>query len=423
MEFVVEITGLLVMTAVSLRGALGAYWLAERQLEAVRTERRQIKVLSARVDRRLDSERERQRHTWSGTRKFQVVERQHENANGSICSFYLFPCDKQPIPTFRPGQFLSFEFPLKGSLHPAIRCYSISSSPTERRFYRITVKRVGPPDHAPSSVPPGMISNFLHDRFAQGSVLDAYAPNGSFFLNQNSARPIVLIAGGVGVTPLISMLSWLLATNARREIWLFYGVRNGAEHAMYDDLKVLAKTRANFKAVTFYSQPSHSCRKGIDYDVEGHVSVAVMKRLLKSSSYEFYVCGPSSMMETVTSDLQSWGVPRDDIKLEAFASDSLVNSAANEGNTTADHAKPHRVHFARSKKTVSWTPSTKSLLELAEASGIKPRFGCRSGNCGTCSSGIKDGQIGYIRKPGVEPAAGSCLICIARPRGDVVIDL
>lgn len=423
MEFVVEITGLLVMTAVSLRGALGAYWLAERQLEAVRTERRQIKVLSARVDRRLDSERERQRHTWSGTRKFQVVERQHENANGSICSFYLFPCDKQPIPTFRPGQFLSFEFPLKGSLHPAIRCYSISSSPTERRFYRITVKRVGPPDHAPSSVPPGMISNFLHDRFAQGSVLDAYAPNGSFFLNQNSARPIVLIAGGVGVTPLISMLSWLLATNARREIWLFYGVRNGAEHAMYDDLKVLAKTRANFKAVTFYSQPSHSCRKGIDYDVEGHVSVAVMKRLLKSSSYEFYVCGPSSMMESVTSDLQSWGVPRDDIKLEAFASDSLVNSAANEGNTTAYHAKPHRVHFARSKKTVSWTPSTKSLLELAEASGIKPRFGCRSGNCGTCSSGIKDGQIGYIRKPGVEPAAGSCLICIARPRGDVVIDL
>ncbi len=423
MEFVVEITGLLVMTAVSLRGALSAYWLAERQLAAVRTERRQIKVLSARVDRRLDSERERQRHTWSGTRKFQVVERQYENASGSICSFYLFPCDKQPIPTFRPGQFLCFEFPLRGSLHPAIRCYSISSSPTERRFYRITVKRVGPPDHAPASVPHGMISNFLHDRFAQGSVLDAYAPSGSFLLNQNSARPIVLIAGGVGFTPLIGMLSWLIATNARREIWLFYGVRNRAEHAMYDDLKVLAKTRANFKAVTFYSQPSHSCRKGIDYDVEGHVSVAVMKRLLKSSNYEFYVCGPSSMMETVTRDLQSWGVPRDDIKLEAFASDSLVNSAANEGNATADHAKPRRVHFARSKKTVSWTPSTKSLLELAEASGIKPRFGCRSGNCGTCSSGIKDGQIGYIRKPGVEPAAGSCLICIARPRGDVVIDL
>lgn len=423
MEFFVEIIGLLSMTAVSLRGALGAYWLAERQLTAVRTERRQIKVLSARVDRRLDSERERQSQIWSGTRKFRVVERQHENASGSICSFYLFPCDKRPIPTFRPGQFLSFEFPLTGTSQPALRCYSISSSPTERRFYRITVKRVGPPEHSAGSVPPGMISNFLHDRFAQGSVLDAYAPSGSFFLNQNSVRPIALIAAGVGFTPLISMLSGLVATNARREIWLFYGVRNRAEHAMYDDLKVLAKTRPNIRVITFYSRPSPSCRQGIDYDVEGHVSVAVMKQLLKSSGYEFYVCGPSAMMETITRDLEGWGVPRNDIKLEAFASDPLASSAASQSNATGDQAKPHRVHFSRSNKTVHWTPSTKSLLELAEASGITARFGCRSGNCGTCSCGIKDGQIEYIRKPGVEPAPGAGLICIARPRGDVVIDL
>jgi ferredoxin len=148
-----------------------------------------------------------------------------------------------------------------------------------------------------------------------------------------------------------------------------------------------------------------------------------MKQVLKSSNYEFYVCGPSSMMETITRDLQACGVPRDDIKLEAFGPTPLINSEPGDSAATAGNAKPHRIHFSRSNKTVRWTPSTRSLLELAEASGIKARFGCRAGNCGTCSSGIKDGQVGYIRKPGVEPASGSCLICIARPRGDVVIDL
>ena len=423
MEFFAEITGFLILTAVSLRGALSAYGVAERRIAAVRTEQRQIKVLSARVDRRLDSEHERQRLTWSGTRKFQIVGRQYENATGSICSFYLVPGDNQPVPVFRPGQFLSFEVPLNGQMQPAIRCYSISSSPNERRFYRITVKRVGAPDCAPASVPPGMISNFFHDRLAPGSVLDVYAPSGSFSLNQNSERPIVLVAGCVGITPLISMLSWLVATHAKREIWLFYGVRNRAEHAMYDALKLLAKTCANFRTVTFYSRPSDTCREGVDYDVEGYVSVDVMKQVLKSSNYEFYVCGPSSMMETITRDLYACGVGNDDIKLEAFGAAPLANSEPGETAATAGHAKPHRVHFSRSNKTVRWTPSTKSLLELAEASGIKARFGCRSGNCGTCSSGIQDGKISYIRQPGVEPASGSCLICIARPQGDVVIDL
>ena len=411
------------MTAVSLRGVLSAYELAERRLAAVRTDRHQIKVLAARVHLRLDSERERQSRTWSGIRKFQVAERKYENVSGSICSFYLVPADNKPIPAFRPGQFLTFELPLNGQTQPAIRCYSISSSPTEGRFYRITVKRIGAPENARGLAPPGMISNFFHDRLVRGSLLDVRAPNGSFFLNQNSERPIVLIAGGVGFTPLISMLNWLIATNARREIWLFYGVRNRAEHAMYDDLKVIANTRANVRIVTFYSQPSDTCREGTDYDVAGHVSVDVIKRVLRSGNYEFYVCGPSSMMETINRDLQIWGVPPGDIKFEAFGPAALANYESDESAATVGRTKPSQVHFSRSKKTVRWTPSTKSLLELAEANGIKARFGCRAGNCGTCSSGLQRGQISYIRQPGVELTSGKCLVCIARPQGDVVIDL
>jgi len=423
MEFFVEITGLIIMTAVSLRAAMSTYWLAERRVKAVITEKRHLKVLTGQVHVRLESERQRQSQTWSGTKKFQVIERQNENASGTICSFYIAPCDGQPLPAFRPGQFLTFEFPLKNDLQPAIRCYSISSSPAERRFYRITVKRVGAPEHASTATPPGMISNFLHDRVDVGNILDVRAPSGSFFLDQNSERPIVLIAGGVGFTPLISMLSWLIATNAKRHIWLFYGVRDRSEHAMYQDMKELAKIHANLHTVTFYSRPTDACRKGIDYDAAGHVSVDVLKQVLTPSRYEFYVCGPSPMMETITRDLQIWGVPHEDIKCEAFGTYPITTSDAGDGTISTGDTKPQKIHFSRSKKTVLWTPSTKSLLELAEANDIKPRFGCRAGNCGTCASRIENGQVSYIRQPGTEPASGSCLICIARPNGDVVIDL
>jgi len=411
------------MAAVSLRVAVSALWLTERRVVNVIAERRKTKVLSARVTRTLEFERERKQTTWSGTRQFRVIEREYENANCSICSFSLAPCDNQPIPSFRPGQFLTFEFPLKGSAQPATRCYSISSSPTEKRFYRITVKRLGARDFAPSLTPPGLFSSFFHDRLVPGSVLDVYAPAGAFRLNVNSNRPVVLIAAGVGLTPLISMIDWLIATKSEREIWFFYGLHNSSEHAMYGDLKLLARTRPNFQTTTFYSRPGDTCREGIDYDYPGHISVDAMRQVLKNKNCEFYICGPSTMMETVTRDLTNWGVSPHDIKQERFSPLPFQASNGVPGTAPAAHTKPIQIRFNRSNKTVRWTPSTNSLLELAEASGVPARFGCRAGNCGTCMTALRDGEISYNRRPGVELTPGSCLLCISQPKTDLVIDL
>lgn len=421
MDTLAEITGLTLLAAMLFRAALSAFWMAERQFVAVRAEHKEFKTLSARVSRKLSSERERQRNTWSGSRPFRIIERRYENASGSICSFYLAPCDNKPIPSFRPGQFLTFELPGSPHQQPIVRCYSLSNSPTEKRFYRITVKRISAPHQV--SAPDGVVSTFLHDHCAPGSMLNVSAPAGSFCVNQSSTRPVVLIGGGVGLTPLMSMIDWLIASKSNREIIFFYGVRNRNEHAMYDYLKRLERTNPNFHTVIFYSQPTAECRRGVDYDLDGHVTVDVISKLLQGSDYEFYICGPTPMIETVSLDLQVWGVPNDDIKFESFSPASLGNSGAAPDQFTGKDITPLHVKFARSKRTVRWTPGTKSLLELAEANGLKPRFGCRAGNCGSCAVSLKDGDIGYSREPNVALEPGRCLICISRPTSDVTLDL
>ena len=424
MEFFAEITGLLIMAAVSLRATLSAYRFAGQKLQLRRTDRHQFSKLSARVSSILEHDRKEQTLSWTGKRPFQVIARHFENEDESICSFYLVPYDNRPLPSFRPGQFLTLEVPLKNDDQPAIRCYSISSEPTEKRFYRITVRRIGSPGRERLGVKPGVVSNWLHDRIDRGNVLNIHAPSGTFHLSRTSTRPMVLIAGGVGITPMMSMLTWLTSVRSKRQVWLFYGVRNRADHAFRNNLKLLSEKNPNIRIVTFYSRATASCQRNRDFNIDGHVTVDVIRSILKNNkAFEFYVCGPASMMKTVTRDLTAWGVPGEDIKFEAFGPASVPELEAPKQSAAMVGETPAQIQFAKSKKTVPWTPGTKSLLDLAEASGINPRFGCRSGNCGTCMSKLRQGEVEYVRQPQTQIDEGSCLICISRPKGDVVIDL
>ena len=423
MESVAEIAGLLILAVLFVRTAASAFWIAERQFVSIRAEQQQFKNLQAHVERKLEFERERKANSWTGTRQFQVVNRQFENPSGSICSFYLAPSDNRPIPMFRPGQFLTFEFPIVQGGHAAIRCYSISNGPTERRFYRITVKRLRAPDQAAGKVPDGFASSFLHEKATVGSRVNVFVPGGSFTINQNSNRPIVFVGGGVGITPLMSMLEWLVETRSSRQVIFFYAVQNRAEHAFYDYMKELENKVPNFHTIVYYSRPTASCRRGVDYDLEGHISVEVMRSLLEQSNYEFYVCGPTAMTSSIVRDLKVWGVPASDIKIESFNPRTAQSFQQARADGAAGRLKPINVQFARSKKTVRWTPGVKSLLELAEAVGLSPRFGCRQGKCGTCASTLKNGEIRYICQPEAKPTPGKCFICISQPKGDVTIDI
>ncbi len=419
---IVEAAGLVIILGAAIHVIMSFSATAIRSAGAQRQAAAELESFKHRAGILLEQakvERDRTELSWNGKRKFRIDRRVVENEAGDICSFYLVPHDERPVPSFRPGQFLTFELPIPGEPQPAVRCYSLSDSPHEN-YYRVSIKRQGPPPNAPDGTPPGLSSNYFHSQLQEGDIVEAMAPSGGFYLDEESERGVVLIGGGVGITPVLSMLNSLVARRSNREIWLFYGIRNRVEHAMADHLRAIDRAHANVHVVICYSRPSETCREGEDYNQKGFVSVELFKTLLESNNYEFYICGPPPMMDMVTHDLEEWGVPEEHINFEAFGPATVKKTQ--EPASDAGDGQTVEVVFAKSNQTLSWAADAGTLLEFGEANGIKMQSGCRSGGCGTCLTALKEGEIEYVHRPGKKPEAGSCLICIAQPAGRVVLD-
>lgn len=351
---------------------------------------------------------------WTGVRKF-YIERKVREAD-TIRSFYLRPHDGKPLPPYVPGQYLTVEVTPPGEAKPLVRCYSLSDAPGSRERYRISVKQIVEGERGEGS-PPGKVSSYLHD-LPEGATINVRAPSGQFFLDIRRTRPMVLIAGGIGITPLLSMLNMVCNFGLKREVYLFYGVRNRSYHAMYDHLKRMQRKHRNLHVVVCYSEPTPSCQKGRDYDHKGPVTVPLMRFLVPFKGCEFYICGPPGMMRFMTDGLKDSGVAEADIKMEAFGPASLAPAPAPE-KTTQDGPK---IKFQRSGKELTWTPGARSLLDLAESNGVSLNSGCRAGQCGSCAIGIKEGKVRYVASPGETPPRGQCLACIAVPESDLVLD-
>lgn len=370
--------------------------------------------------RRSELERERQKTelSWDGHRKFEVAKKVVESDDERICSFYLVPHDSRPLPPFEPGQFLTFQLRVPtgdGSRESVVRCYSLSDGPTPE-YYRISVKRLLPPPDEPDA-PPGVASNHFHDDVEEDDILDVRAPGGDFFLDREHERPVVLIGGGVGVTPMVSMLNTIYESGSRREAWFFYGIHDSTEEMARERLDEIARGRDNIHVRICHSRPLDEDVEGEDYDHEGRVTVELFKELLPSNNYEYYVCGPPPMMSAIFEDLREWGVPEEDIKYEAFGP-ATVKKTQKEGGEAVEH----EVSFARTGETCTWSGGGMTLLELAEDHGVPIDFGCRVGNCNTCLTAVKDGDVEYVHEPDTMPEEGSCLTCISIPDGDLVLD-
>ena len=146
-----------------------------------------------------------------------------------------------------------------------------------------------------SGLPPGRSSGFFHDQVEVGSRLQLRAPAGHFHLDSGSG-PVVLIGSGIGITPMLSMLNWSLAQQPGREIWLFYGARNGREAIMAPHLHSLAAQYANFHLHLCFSDPLPAEQAGRDYHHHGRVEVALLRMELPLKPYHYYICGPTPMM-------------------------------------------------------------------------------------------------------------------------------
>lgn len=351
---------------------------------------------------------------WAGARKFVLTGKVLEAEN--ICSFYFAPHDGRPLPPFLPGQYLTFNLQIPGQTKQVTRCYSLSDSPSHPDYYRVTIKRLAPPPGREDQ-PPGVGSTFFHHGLQSGDIVDVRAPAGNFHLDTSHPAPVVLIAGGIGLTPVLSMLNHIVESGSQRDTWFFYGVRNSSEHAMKEHMREIANEHPNVHLHVCYSDPEPDDRPGADYDHAERVSVDMFKRLLPSNNFDFYVCGPPPMMDSIVQGLKEWGVPKEKIHFEAFGPASVKTVSKPQ---TAVGAMS--VTFARSGKVLSWTGDHGSLLEFAEANGIAMESGCRAGNCGTCQTAVRAGAVEYLNEPGAPPPDGSCLTCISLPRGDLSLD-
>jgi ferredoxin-NADP reductase len=349
--------------------------------------------------------------SWSGTRQFQVAKLVSETE--TCTSVYLVPQDGQPIATFEPGQHLSLKFDIPGQSKPVYRCYSLSDGPG-KPYYRISVKQMLPatPDGAP-----GLVSSFVNQQLVVGDVIEARSPAGSFKLDAEDVRPVVMLGGGIGVTPMISMIETLTTRFPDRTAILVYGVRNKADQAFSDYLNQQSAAHKNLHVINCFSEPNEADQQGVDYQVKGFASVSLLKQLLPHKDCQFYLCGPPPFMKSLSEGLAEWGVPDTQVFSETFGPAAIKRPKVNEGASPKVPAVP--VTLSLTGKTVEWSDEFQSLLDLAEAKGVDIPFGCRAGSCGTCATRIISGEIDYPEGQTVDCEPGECLTCVARPIGPV----
>ncbi|KAB8332738.1 2Fe-2S iron-sulfur cluster binding domain-containing protein [Scytonema tolypothrichoides VB-61278] len=355
---------------------------------------------------------------WKDWRNFVVVRKVKESEE--ITSFYLQPEDKGEIPNFQPGQFLTIKLDIPGQNKPVIRTYSLSDYSDLSEYYRLSIKREPTPKGL--DVPPGVASNFMHDRIQEGSIIPAKPPNGKFVLDLKKSIPAVLISNGVGITPMMSMAKAVTRLNPNRPIWFVHGARDGRFHAFREEVTGLAQQNSNLNVHFRYSRPTPEDEG--HYHSVGYVDAALIKQLVGQEA-EYFLCGSPSFMQSIMQGLKESGVPDSRIFFEAFGKPmKVVSENQPPAASIGEEVQEAEIVFAKSGQTLTWKQGDGSILEFAEANDINPPYSCRAGICGTCMCKINAGEVAYQEEPTAAIDQGSVLICISQPGSSrVVLDI
>lgn len=241
---------------------------------------------------------------WNGWRDFVVESKQRESA--LITSFVLRPADGGPVSRHQPGQYITLLAPIPGK-SPQRRNYSISSGPNGKT-YRITVKREQQ----------GLVSSYLHDQVQEGSTVSLAPPAGDFFLARCTKRPIVLLSGGVGLTPMVSMLESIVEDGISAPLLYVHAARHGDVHAMGVHVRTLAESHPDIRAAVFYTSPRLTDEQGKHYDHHGRIDIDWLSTNTPITEADFYLCGPEAFLSAMVGGLEAKGVAADRIHYEFF---------------------------------------------------------------------------------------------------------
>jgi ferredoxin-NADP reductase len=309
---------------------------------------------------------------------------------------------------FTAGQFLTVR--LRADGREVVRCYSLSSAPAARGYLEISVRRQG------------QVSNALHALARPGSLLSVRAPAGHFTYPGGDDRPLVLMAGGIGITPLMSMVRHALLVEPTRPVALLYSARDVGQFAFRDELLTLSRRHDQLQigfAVTRDTAPPDVYRGRIDE----RLIAAVAPEIRNAISM---ICGPQAMIDGLTATLHALGVPADQVRSERF--EAAVAASAGPPRTASAVTGPGgEVFQVRDRRTAKSAAASagQTLLDAADAHGLSIPSLCRAGVCGTCRTRIVEGQVdcdgGILDAE--DRAAGYVLACVASPRSDCVIEV
>lgn len=337
-----------------------------------------------------------------------------------IRSFHLEPADGKGLIPHQAGQHLLVRTTPAGGSDPAVRAYTISAAPSDG-CYRISVKRQG------------LVSEHLHDRLSVGDQVEVRGPAGGFTIDPLERRPAVLSAAGIGITPMLAMLRHIVFEGLRkrriRPTWLFFAARNVRERAFDSEIEELVARAGDAIQVIRVLDDASRAVEGQDFDAVGRIDMELLRLVLPLDGYDFYMCGPPPFMQALYDQLRIIGTADNRIHAEAFGPASLRRTTAlptEEVLPSAMGSVP--VVFAKSRKEARWEPGSGSLLDLAEARGLSPEFGCRTGTCGACAVRLLAGNVTYDRRPQAEAGDGMVLLCCAVPAaqsdaGRLVVDI
>jgi len=365
--------------------------------------------------------------TWQEAEKFKQAQKQKESwldyqvvkierESSVIKSFYLKSKGHQIAP-FTAGQFLTLKAQVDNKKQ--IRTYTISSAPNDE-FLRLSIKQERSDDVNQKD---GIFSNYMHEKIKVGDVIEAKAPRGDFTFDAKQIRPAVLIAGGIGITPMTSMARHALIerikTRSMRNITMLCAAKNVQQRAFFDEINQLVKqSNGQINAYWALSEIDKSLKPGKDFHQSGRITKALVQAVLALDDYEFYICGPNSFMQSMYDILQDLGVNDQRIYAEAFGPATLkrvkqLKVTEVQVELVAEQAI---VEFTDSGVEQAWNVgSDGNLLEFAESHGFEPEFSCRSGQCGECKTTLISGEVVYQTKPAANVADNEVLLCCAKP--------
>jgi ferredoxin-NADP reductase/Fe-S-cluster-containing hydrogenase component 2 len=338
---------------------------------------------------------------WRG--KLVLMER--EDVTHDVKTFRFAPTKESEIPfDYLPGQFLTLHIAPGGI--PTKRSYTIASTPTRRDRIEITVKRE---EH-------GLVSRFLHDEIKPGDEIEAEAPNGTFYFTGTEAASILLIGGGVGITPMMSAARYLTDIGWPGTAHLLLGFRTSADYIFRDEIAELQARNPNLRVTVTMSRADDAWNGR-----RGQIDVPLLAETLSGIAYDrAHICGPPAMMESVKSALLELGMDGELIRTEAFG--TLKRDPTAKGGMSEVIAGTVLFQTSDTRAPV---PVGSTILEAAERAGIFIDNACRSGTCGSCRVKLAAGTVRMPVEDALteqDKAEGYILTCQAEIGGDVVVE-